>query len=78
MARLIRHDRAGPYRIDPVDFPKDGKAIWICGCGLTARPPYCDQAHKACAVEKPGVLYVYDPVTRAIVQQMPDAPDQQG
>ena len=60
MPRLIRIARAGPFRIDPADFPKDGKAIWICGCGLSKTMPYCDKTHKACAAEQPGVLYIYD------------------
>jgi CDGSH-type Zn-finger protein len=72
MARLIRHEQTGPYRIDPKDFPKDGKAIWICGCGLSATMPYCDKAHKACAAEKPGVLYVYDPVTKRVIEERPE------
>ena len=60
MPRLIRITQSGPYRIDPADFPKDGKAIWICGCGLSKAMPYCDKSHKACTGEQPGVLYVYD------------------
>ena len=60
MARLIRNERTGPYKIEAKDFPKDGKSIWICGCGLSSTMPYCDQAHRACADEKPGALYVYE------------------
>lgn len=59
MARLVRFEQTGPYRIDPRDLPPD-KPIWICGCGLTKTPPFCDKAHKACAGEEPGVVYVYD------------------
>ena len=40
MPRLIRHDQTGPYKIEPKDFPPDGKSIWICGCGLSANMPY--------------------------------------
>lgn len=73
MARLIRHEQNGPYRIDPKDFPQNGKAIWICGCGLSANMPYCDKAHNAaCAAEKPGMLYVYDPVTKRIIEERPE------
>jgi CDGSH-type Zn-finger protein len=72
MARLVRHDMTGPYRIDPADFPKDGKAMWICGCGLSSTMPYCDKSHKACKEEQAGTLYVYDPATKAVVDQRPD------
>lgn len=60
MPRFVRHDRTGPYKIEPKDFPADGKAIWICGCGLTRTPPYCDKAHKACADEDPLKTYIYE------------------
>jgi CDGSH-type Zn-finger protein len=72
MPRLIRHDQTGPYRINPEDFPKDGKPIWICGCGLSSKMPYCDKAHKACAAEQPGVLYTYDSATKQITGSQPD------
>lgn len=73
MARLIRIDQSGPYKIDPADFPKDGKPIWICGCGLSPQMPYCDGTHKACRTnEQPGVLYTYDMTTRQITGQQPD------
>lgn len=69
MARLIRLDTAGPVKIPPEQFPRDEagnlKAIWICACGLTATPPFCDKTHKVCAGEEPGKVYEYDPVTRA-------------
>lgn len=71
MARIIRNDRTEPYRIDPADFPKDGKAIWICGCGLTGKPPYCDGSHKACRQEEPGQVYLYGP-DRSVVERRPD------
>jgi len=65
MARLIRIERPGPYKIDPKDFPPDGKSIFICGCGLSGRLPFCDGTHKTtCATEEPGKTYCYDPVTR--------------
>ncbi len=60
MARIVRHEQTGPYRIDPADFPKDGKSIFICACGLSARLPYCDGTHKACRDEEPGRLYRYE------------------
>ena len=72
MARLVRHEQTGPYRIDPADFPKEGKPIWICGCGLSSTMPYCDKSHKACKSEQQGVLYTYDAATKQVVEQRPD------
>jgi CDGSH-type Zn-finger protein len=71
MARLIRHEQMGPYKIEPQDFPKD-KPIWICGCGLSTRMPYCDGTHKTCRSEEPGKLYVYDLKTREVIEERPD------
>lgn len=59
MARLIRIEHDRPFRISPEDFPKDGKSIWICGCGLTRTWPYCDKSHGACDTEEAGKTYVY-------------------
>lgn len=73
MPRLIRHDRTGPYKIEPQDFPKDGKAIWICGCGLTQTPPYCDKSHKVCTDEDPLRTYIYDSSGRREAPQSPGA-----
>jgi CDGSH-type Zn-finger protein/uncharacterized membrane protein YkgB len=73
MARLIRLEKAGPYRIDPADFPKEGKAMWICGCGLSGTMPYCDKSHNACKAEQPGVLYTYDAATRQVIDQRPES-----
>ena len=78
MPRLVRHDQTGPYRIDPADFPKDGKALFICACGLSSKMPICDGTHKGCRDEEPGSLYVYEGGTRRLVQPPPspaaDAP----
>lgn len=68
MPRLVRHDQTGPYKIEPQNFPKDGKAIWICGCGLSRTLPHCDGSHKACRDEEPGATYVYDDSGRRPVQ----------
>jgi CDGSH-type Zn-finger protein len=73
MARLIRLERTGPYKIEPKDFPTNGKAIWICGCGLSSTMPYCDKTHKVCASEQPGMVYRYDPLTKAVVDQRPES-----
>ncbi len=76
MPRLIRIDAQGPVKIDPADFPRDEqgnlKPIFICACGLSARFPFCDGTHKACrTAEQPGLLYTYDPVTKAIIDTRP-------
>lgn len=71
MARLVRHEQTGPYRIEPGDVPRD-KPIFICACGLSSRLPYCDGSHKFCRNEVPGRLYVYDSVTKAVIEERPD------
>lgn len=68
MARLVRHDLDGPIKIEPQE-----KAVFICGCGLTEKFPFCDGAHKGCRGEQPGKLYVYDPVTKQVVEEREDA-----
>jgi CDGSH-type Zn-finger protein len=55
MARIIRSDREGPYKLEPQDKP-----VFICGCGLTGNWPFCDGSHKACKGEEAGKVYVYD------------------
>ena len=55
MARIVKHRRSGPYRIESAEFP-----LFICGCGLSRRPPYCDGAHKYCRWEEEGKTYTYD------------------
>ena len=67
MARLVRHDDTGPYRIDPQDKP-----VFVCGCGLSQNLPFCDGAHKACASEQNGRLYVYDDARKAVVDERSD------
>lgn len=68
MPRLVRHDLSGPIKIEPQDKP-----VWVCGCGLSAKFPFCDGAHKAaCKAEPPGVLCVYGPDKKTIVETRPD------
>lgn len=59
MARLIRHEQTGPYRIEPEDFPV-GKPMFICACGISKNMPFCDGTHKACRSEEEGKVYRYD------------------
>lgn len=63
MARLVRHEQTGPYRIDPQDKP-----VFICGCGLSRNLPYCDGQHKTCREEVPGKVYVYDDHREKVVE----------
>lgn len=73
MPRMIRVTATDPIKIQPEDFPKDGKPIFICACGLSNKLPYCDGTHKTCRVtEKQGVLYHYDMKTKQIVKEEPD------
>jgi CDGSH-type Zn-finger protein len=72
MPRLIRIDATRPYKIEPKDFPPDGKSIWICACGLTRTPPFCDKSHKACDAEQAGTLYTYDAATKQLTGSQPD------
>jgi CDGSH-type Zn-finger protein len=60
MPRIVKHDRMGPYKIEPGSIPND-RPIWICGCGLTKTFPFCDGSHKACRDEDPAKLYEYHP-----------------
>ena len=69
MARLIRHDADGPYRIDPQDKP-----VFVCACGLSKDLPFCDGSHKACKDEKTRMLYVYDDAREAVVEKRPETP----
>ncbi len=57
MARLVKHDKNAPYRIDEgqAKFP-----IWICACGLSKTKPFCDGTHKKTRDEAPDGTYVYD------------------
>lgn len=67
MPRLVRHTLNGPIKVEPSD-----KHLWICGCGLSSNFPFCDGTHKRCTEEKPGMIYVYDPHTKQIVEERAD------
>lgn len=72
MARLVRHERTEPVKIQPGDLPRDEqgnlKVISLCACGISARYPFCDGAHKSCRTEQPGKLYTYDEATRQVLR----------
>lgn len=76
MARLVKLEHTGPLKLEPANFPRDAegnlKPIFICQCGLSARFPLCDGGHKSCRDEVPGMVYTYDPLTRAVLQAAPD------
>ncbi|MCC6425491.1 MAG: CDGSH iron-sulfur domain-containing protein [Phycisphaerales bacterium] len=84
MPRIVRHHQTGPIKIDPnappgdpTAWPRDEqgnlKKISICACGLSARFPFCDGAHK-CLNEDPGHVYRYDPQTREVIDKRPEPP----
>lgn len=54
MARIVIHQRKGPYEV-----PKQEDTTWICGCGLTRTPPYCDDSHLVTKKERAGELVHY-------------------
>ncbi|MCL4471648.1 MAG: CDGSH iron-sulfur domain-containing protein [Gammaproteobacteria bacterium] len=55
MARLIKKTKAEPIQISVGEQTK-----YICACGLSATPPYCDGSHELAAFEDDGKLYWYD------------------
>lgn len=57
MARLIRRDATGPFK---VELEGAAKPAWICGCGLSSKQPYCDGSHKNTLREEEGKLYIYE------------------
>ncbi len=55
MPRLVKHHAAGPIKVEPQDKP-----IFVCGCGLSRKFPFCDGAHKRCADEDASKTYIYN------------------
>ena len=55
MARIVKKDAMGPTEIKV-----GGESKWICMCGLSKNPPYCDGSHKMCEGEEAGKLYKYE------------------
>lgn len=72
MARLVRLEGTGPHKIEAKDIP-EGKALWVCQCGLSRTLPFCDGSHKAARTnEPPGTLCIYDRERTNVVEQRPD------
>jgi CDGSH-type Zn-finger protein len=60
MARLVKHERNGPYEIaEGTELP-----AWICGCGLSKNKPFCDGSHKRTKDENTDDIYTYDETSR--------------
>ncbi len=55
MPRLVYLDRRGPYKVET----EQGKALYICGCGLSKEKPFCDGRHVMVKDEDDHGLYVY-------------------
>jgi CDGSH-type Zn-finger protein len=65
MARLVKHERNGPYEIpEGTELP-----AYICGCGLSRNKPFCDGSHKKTRDENPGETYIYDQNGRVCIQK---------
>ncbi len=55
MARIIKLDKKEPYLIEI-----ENKKVWVCGCGLSLKKPYCDGSHKLTKDEDDNKLYLYN------------------
>lgn len=60
MSREITHDENGPTPIDEDDLEEQGGTAYICQCGLSDNPPYCDGSHTVTAEEEEGTVYKYE------------------
>ena len=61
MARLVKHVRNRPYRVDVEGVEKP---LWMCACGLSQDQPYCDGSHRRSDDEIEGEIYLYDAENR--------------
>jgi CDGSH-type Zn-finger protein len=60
MARLVRHDKQGPFVI-----PEGTKLpVGVCACGLSKNKPFCDGSHRATRDEAENEVYMYDEAGR--------------
>ena len=55
MARLVKR-----YRNQPHTVILAGESLSICGCGLSAKQPYCDGTHVISESEECEMVYWYD------------------
>lgn len=82
MTRLIKENRAKPYILKREDLGDD--QIWICGCGLSATKPFCDDSHLRLRSEPADRLLYYPgnddeataiPVDPRALEPAPEAED---
>jgi CDGSH-type Zn-finger protein len=71
MARLVRLTVTDPLKIDPAALPP-GQKLSICTCGISAKFPLCDGAHKRARLEQPGMLYTYSADGTTVLSVVPD------
>ena len=55
MARKVIKTAESPLEVKP-----QKESVWICMCGLSKNPPFCDGCHKKAADELEGKIYEYD------------------
>lgn len=63
MARVVIHHACEPARIII-----RGEEKWICLCGLSQNPPFCEGQHIRTEGEQPGKLYLYKDGKRWLVE----------
>lgn len=58
MTRILRRSDTGPIKVSKDEV--EGDALFVCGCGLSAKQPFCDGSHSKTRDEEDGVLYAYE------------------